>query len=78
MCMTALNKSKYNIHVLIILCSAKYCIEQKVVCIESVCSTYWMNPPAKKEGNSRQRRLGWPRRVDSTRHLSRDVVCSDS
>ena len=38
--------------------------------------TYCMNPPAKKEGNSRQRRLGCPLRVASIRHRNKDVVCS--
>ena len=34
-----------------------------------------MKPPAKNEGNSRQRRLGWPFRVASIRHRTREVVC---
>jgi len=37
-----------------------------------------MNPLAKKEGNSRHLRLGCPLRVDSTRHLAREVGCREA
>ena len=63
--------------VLAVHCNYMYydIIQNVYIHVHDYMYTYCMNPPAKKEGNSRQRRLGCPLRVDSIKHLNKDVVC---